>query len=77
MPVSYTHLDVYKRQAEIWATTPTSTAITMTMSPAKLVKPAVTTAAVSIAAIDMERTRTQDVYKRQESNLSTSYTDYL
>ncbi len=38
---------------------PMFTVITMTMSTAKLVTPAVTTAAASIAAIDMERTLTQ------------------
>ena len=39
--------------------TPMFIVITMTMSTASLVTPAVTTAAASIAAIDMERTLTQ------------------
>ena len=38
---------------------PMFTVTTMTMRTAKLVTPAVTTAAASIAAIDMERTLTQ------------------
>ena len=41
--------------AEIWATIPMFTVTTMTMRTAKLVTPAVTTAAASIAAIDIQK----------------------